>query len=172
MLTFFVVLIALLFSLQFYLLNLVWNNLCTVRSIPSLRRLPTIIAPVPVSHPAWFIVEPWLGSLIDRLLPRRWLMWRRTGTLSWTYREGRNVADDLWANWRHKRLREIYGESEDGKQAVARLERSMNGTFVSVQPQGWHVSLCDDLAVMEVLKQKDVWLKPEVLYSILHFFQA
>ncbi|EKG20771.1 Cytochrome P450 [Macrophomina phaseolina MS6] len=46
----------------------------------------------------------------------------------------------------------------------------MNGTFVSVQPDRWYVNICDDLAVVELLKNKDVWLKPGMIYNVLSAF--
>lgn len=76
------------------------------------------------------------------------------------------MVDEVWTTRRN--------EGRNGKNGEPRMEtrkrtmstNDMNGTFVSVQPDRWYVNICDDLAVVELLKNKDVWLKPGMIYSV------
>lgn len=70
----------------------------------------------------------------------------RIAKVGWPFEEGRRVHEDVWR--------------EKGEGQV-----DMAGSFLSVSVSGWEVVVCDEVAVMEVLKRRDVFIKPEELYG-------
>ncbi|KAH7053200.1 cytochrome P450 [Macrophomina phaseolina] len=113
--------------------------------------LPTVTAPFPLAHPLWTVIGRYLRPVCMALLPARWCTWVRIAKVGWPFEEGRRVHEDVWR--------------EKGEGQV-----DMAGSFLSVSVSGWEVVVCDEVAVMEVLKRRDVFIKPEELYGYLNVF--